>query len=52
MKKENEIKKIKIKTYRNEQTLKRKDDQIKRIKKANEVLKVFVKPARTTKKER
>ena len=44
MKKENEIRKIKIKTFRNEQALKKKDDELKRAKKVTEALKIFVKP--------
>ena len=44
MKKEIEIRKIKIKTYRNQQTLKKKDEELKRSKKITEALKLFVKP--------
>ena len=44
MKKEIEIRKIKNKTYKNEQTLKKKDEELKRSKKITEALKLFVKP--------
>ena len=35
MKKENEIRKIKIKTFKNQQALKKKDEQLKRVKKVS-----------------
>lgn len=51
MKKENEIRKERMKNYRKDQTVKHKEEEIKRIKRANEALKHFVKPPHKNKKD-
>lgn len=51
IKKENEIRKEKMKNFKKDQTVKHKDEEIKRIKRANEALKTFVKPTHKPKKD-
>lgn len=51
IKKENEIRKEKMKNFRKDQTVKHKEEEIKRIKKVNEALKNIIKaPSRHSKK--
>lgn len=47
LKKENDIRKEKMKNFKYEQNAKKKDEEIKRIKRVNEALKNIVKPTRS-----
>jgi LPS O-antigen subunit length determinant protein (WzzB/FepE family) len=52
IKKDNEIRKERMKNFKKDQTVKHKDEEIKRIKRVNEALKNIVKPtSRNLKKE-